>query len=969
MPDKSTDIESDNIIKRYQRRPRKLEELCLANFVAWFNCVKDKDSHENNNCNTSETSDSFLLETEVDNVDDDPSVEYKQTEYTTGYKLKGGMKLIKRKRAKIIRSVRFNKEKDPENYYREQLMLYTPWRNEQKDLIKECQTYQERYQQVESIVNSNKEQYEYHSDILEKAIQDLTETDNTCDDPVAPNTQHINEQDGAVKTKHSKFFGCFDPGTNKQHSQYDLFDDMGILPRHNDQEELVQNRLHDSDYRELVRSLNIKQKEFFYHVLHSVKTKNEQVTLFLSGGAGVGKSTVTNALYEALTRYLNSIPGENPDEVKVVKVAPTGKAAFNINGNTLHSAFKIPANRGFQYCTLDADRLNTIRTQLRKLKVIFIDEVSMVGSGMFNFLNLRLQQIMASNKPFGGVSVIAVGDLFQLKPVFDNWIFDNTNHGFGDLATNIWNEYFTLFELTEIMRQRDDKKFAELLNRLREGNHTQNDIDMLKERILRIKLGNKNYPINTTHLFSTNALVNYHNNSLYQASHTEKAEIKCIDIIVGDMSDDLKKKMKEKIPDDASKTMGLYNVVLIAVGAKYDLTANVDVADGMTNGAECIIEKIDYRVINSNRPSIIWVSFPQSNIGKNHSKEYGHLFTNNEDNTWTPILEITRQFKISKRHQCQVLRRQYPLRQATPKTIHRCQGDTLDEAVLDLPSSSREHMHYVALSRVRNISTLYIHSLNEKKICISEKVKKEMSRLREKPLAPCIPCLYNNDKPSRIKVLFHNVRSLRLHFDDIKCDYNVQAADINIFVETRLCYSDNNAIYEINNFKLFRNDFCMESNVRTAYGTAFYIKNSIKCISEPYRCNFNDVEITVCVIHEPIPNLHIIGIYRSKAKVSLQNFVTAINHTLDAITCYQNRPTIILGDFNIDLMDQCSSQCKTLINCLINQRGYTQVLNQYTTDYCTQIDHIYTNVPNDVQSVGVLQSYYSDHKPVYVCLT
>jgi len=113
-----------------------------------------KDSHENNNCHTSETSDSFLLETEVDNVDD-PSVQDKQTEYTTGYKLKGGMKVIKRKRAKIIRSVRFNKEKDPENYYREQLMLYTSWRNEQKDLLKECQTYQERYQQVESKSKEN----------------------------------------------------------------------------------------------------------------------------------------------------------------------------------------------------------------------------------------------------------------------------------------------------------------------------------------------------------------------------------------------------------------------------------------------------------------------------------------------------------------------------------------------------------------------------------------------------------------------------------------------------------------------------------------------------------------------------------------------------------------------------------------------------------------------------------------------
>ena len=120
----------------------------------------------------------------------------------------------------------------------------------------------------------------------------------------------------------------------------------------------------------------------------------------------------------------------------------------------------------------------------------------------------------------------------------------------------------------------------------------------------------------------------------------------------------------------------------------------------MTNGAECIIEKIDYRIVNSNRPSIIWVSFPLTNIGKSHRKEHAHLFTNNEDKTWTPILEITRQFKISKQHQSQVLQRQYPLRQAAAKTIYPCQGDTLDEAVLDVPSSSREHMHYVALSRV-----------------------------------------------------------------------------------------------------------------------------------------------------------------------------------------------------------------------------------------------------------------------------
>lgn len=295
-------------------------------------------------------------------------------------------------------------------------------------------------------------------------------------DSVAPNAEHINKQDCAVKNKPSELFGCFDPGKSKQHSQYDLLDDIGIFPRSNDKEELITKRLTDEDYRSLIRSLNEKQRQFFYHVLHSIKTNDNPLRLFLSGGAGVGKSTVTNALYEALIRYLNSIPGENPDDVKVVKTAPTGKAAFNIKGNTLHAAFKIPTNRGFECCTLDSDRLNTIRTQLNKLKVIFIDEISMVGSGMFNFLNLRLQQIMGTKEPFGGLTLITVGDLFQLKPVFDKWIFENPQSGYSDLVTNLWTDYFTLFELTEIMRQKDDKEFADLLNRLREGKQCENDL-------------------------------------------------------------------------------------------------------------------------------------------------------------------------------------------------------------------------------------------------------------------------------------------------------------------------------------------------------------------------------------------------------------------------------------------------------------------------------------------------------------
>lgn len=210
LPDKSQDIESDNLIKRYQRRPRQLQHLCLADFAAWFNCVKEHDSFASKQ--PSVVLDDFLPETEFeDNTDDDPCNDNDGIGEHE-YQLKGGMKLVKRKRPKIIRSVRFHKNKDPENYYREQLMLYTPWRNENNDLNKNCQTYQERYEQLESVVSKSRQQYECHTEILDKAEEDIM--NNQLDDssePVAPNAQHNNEQDLAAKTKPSELFGCFDP--------------------------------------------------------------------------------------------------------------------------------------------------------------------------------------------------------------------------------------------------------------------------------------------------------------------------------------------------------------------------------------------------------------------------------------------------------------------------------------------------------------------------------------------------------------------------------------------------------------------------------------------------------------------------------------------------------------------------------------------------------------------------------------
>lgn len=99
----------------------------------------------------------------------------------------------------------------------------------------------------------------------------------------------------------------------------------------------------DDAFRTLAQNLNLKQKEFVYHVYHWLKTETDPLFIFLSGGAGVGKSVVLRGLYQALLKYFNHRPGENPDHLKILFCAPTGKAAHNIGETqyTTHLAFHL----------------------------------------------------------------------------------------------------------------------------------------------------------------------------------------------------------------------------------------------------------------------------------------------------------------------------------------------------------------------------------------------------------------------------------------------------------------------------------------------------------------------------------------------------------------------------------------------------------------------------------------------------
>ena len=202
-------------------------------------------------------------------------------------------------------------------------------------------------------------------------------------DTVAPNARQSDEDAHSNNTDNAtSAFSSLQPSL-PQHSHFDFGQEIDC-PSLSVTESLIPNKMADDDFYHLLQGFNIQQREFLYHVLHCVKTQKTPFHLFLSGGAGVGKTHLVKGIFQALLRYYNSLPGQDPDDIKLVLAAPTGKAAYNIREATLHSFLAIPASQSLKkYIHLDDSRRNTLRSNFSKLKIIVIDEISMVGADMF----------------------------------------------------------------------------------------------------------------------------------------------------------------------------------------------------------------------------------------------------------------------------------------------------------------------------------------------------------------------------------------------------------------------------------------------------------------------------------------------------------------------------------------------------------------------------------------------------------
>ena len=712
--------------------------------------------------------------------------------------------------------------------------------------------------------------------------------------------------------------------------------------------------MQDQEYRTLIRSLNRDQKEIFYRVLNKAKTTDDQQYIFISGGAGVGKTRVTKSIYQSLWRIFNTSTEIQPEKTAILLTAPTAKAAFLIKGLTIDSAFCVPVNQKLSSTMLPAAKLNTFRCKYSNLKWLIIDEVSMCGTNLLNYINMRLQEIMGTSKHFGGVNVLAIGDLYQLKPVKDRSVFLSSNEDYGYLAPNVWQENFNMYELTKIMRQIDDIPFSEALNRLREDIHTLSDIELLRSR----EVKDSNYPLHVVHMMFWNKDVDTHNNSIYQATNTAKAENEATDIIIGDVTFEVAEQIKAKAPTKAGDSMGLAKYFKTKVSLKNDMTVNLDVEDGLVNGAVCVTKPIDYSPATG-KPHTIWVQFDDQEIGTKLRRECRHMYTSEIDKQWTPVRPISREFQVGRYRNAKLRRTQFPLQLSCAKTIHKSQGQTYTEAALKLPDQRKTHIHYVAFSRVTSLNNLYIlNEFDPTLVTVCPHVKQEMKRLRTTGrLQLCFRPLYTFDK-KYFKILFHNSQSLRLHITDVCADDNFTSSDISLFVETKLCHTDKDTSVTIPNFHLFRNDF---SYNRTAYGSAVYTHQSMTTTIS--RENFGRIEITILRVQSPVPLLQIVSVY-IRPNEPIQDIQKTLGNLI--MKLQPTVPIIILGDFNIN-SDEHSAKY-TIISKVMRKLNCKQVIKDYTTDARTTIDLIFTNISQDKYIIWVLESCFSYHKPIYICV-
>ena len=929
-------------IDRYAMRPKQLENWCLANYVARLEVDYKKSKIKYND----EFEEDLIPDPEVQEVHEQEEAFIENDIFPLP--TKSGHVLKLRKRNKIIRFRRYNPKKNPEDFFRERLLLYLPWRQE-NNLIEPYASYEAAFNVHKDIIMKNMNIFEPYASEIDTAYQEFINVQQQRQD-FSLDQQDDEDLDEAA-AKNDPNLPVLAPEDDSPAFQLDIGVDLGIRPTNAQQDEIQYKpqMLTDEEYYNLLGKLNTKQQEFHTHIMQQA-FEDKQVMCVLHGGAGTGKSTVIQALSEGLHRFLTSQPGQNPSLNKLLLVAPTGKAAYNIKGQTIHRAFMIPANQNLEFKPLGFDSLNTARAKFHAINWVLLDEFSMVGKRLLLFIYKRLQEIRGNQLPFGGMNMILFGDLHQLQPVKDGWIFEDTDPHYGALAPNIFKDNFVVFELNEIMRQKDDKRFAEALNRLRTASQTTSDIAMLDSR--RIQSGTSVVRADIPRFYTTNANKDAFNELIMLQSAGKMQEIQAQDTPQTNIPKSEQKKALAAArikPISAAGNLA-YNLA-IKEGLRYDLTANIDAEDGLVNGAECIVKRIE-KSFPDGMPACIWVEFTDSDTGKKARRIRGPLQMY-ADKGWTPIRAIDRTF-VASRNNIVVSRRQFPLVMSAARTIHKAQSATHQEIVVDMsgpakaPASFWEHMHYVAFSRCTSLQGLHIIDINQPKIRASAKVSHFLAQ-EKKPLELCYKPLYESDQD--FSIVFNNVCSLPKKWSAICNNKNIIGSSIIILAETWLSEKYNEACFDLAGYQKMRLDSKQTKGHR---GLLLYYKDSI-CVDRVCQMDTPKVELVRIEFHYQHRVIHIVGVYKVPG-TSQDNLIQELKTFLTTVK-FEDDMLCIIGDFNINMNEKDGVHFAEKMKQTFS---VNQIVDGPTTWQGTHIDLFFSNV-SSVKASALLNTWSAHH--------
>jgi len=400
---------------------------------------------------------------------------------------------------------------------------------------------------------------------------------------------------------------------------------------------------------------------------------NTNQSLFLTGKAGTGKTTL---LKEIL----------NETDKQCLIAAPTGVAAINAGGVTLHSLFLLPLRAFIPEVnpTLNPDVFcdpsSLVKHQkfrrdkldlFLQLDMLIIDEISMVRVDLLEMIDHTLRRVRKNASPFGGVQILAIGDLYQLSPVVRHDVerpLSNYYRGFYFISSPAWQKASAItIELDKVYRQ-EDGHFVNLLNAIRNGQRDQAVIDELNQRYSPNNIPDEIITL-TTHVKQAAAINDEKLGALGSSIQKFSAEV------------------NGKFPESSYP---VEEVVSLKEGAQVMFIRNHP--EGLYyNGKIGVIahiktNSITVKALDDNQ-SII-VDMVEWTNSKYEVDETTDKIVKNEIGSFT----------------------QYPLRLAWAVTVHKSQGLTFDKVALDVSKTFAAGQLYVALSRCRSIEGLYLLS-------------------------------------------------------------------------------------------------------------------------------------------------------------------------------------------------------------------------------------------------------------------